>query len=370
MQPMKPQNLILSTDSDAAVRRWAAVQQRDTAQDGHFVYAVRTTGVYCRPSCPSRPARRDNVSFFDSNALARQAGYRACLRCKPDDATADSARRRLVLEACATLEHSESGVKLDALAQSAGMNPHHFHRVFKSVIGLTPKAYFQAVRARRVQTGLRGAVSVTEALYNAGFNSSSRFYEDTRTALGMPPKQYLGGAPGQEIRYAVESCVLGMVLVAATNLGVCGIEFGDSAHELVQRLRDRFPKASFVTGEHGFQEWVGRVLRYVEHPSGLLDLPLDVRGTVFQRQVWDVLAAIPSGKTATYGDVARAIGQPKAMRAVAQACASNQLALAIPCHRVIRSDGQLSGYRWGAQRKAELLEREGLEAQASGEAER
>jgi AraC family transcriptional regulator, regulatory protein of adaptative response / methylated-DNA-[protein]-cysteine methyltransferase len=360
----------LASDAGSAARRWASVVQRDHAQDGCFVYAVRTTGVYCRPSCPSRPARRDNVSFFDSNALAQQAGYRACLRCKPDDATADAGRRRLVLAACAALEGSESGIKLDALAQTAGLNAHHFHRVFKSVVGLTPKAYFQAVRAKRVQAALRDAGSVTEALYDAGFNSSSRFYEDSRSALGMQPKQYLDGARGQEIRYAVEPCALGVVLVAATSKGVCGIEFGDSAHDLVQRLRKRFPKASFVPGDPDFKDLIGRVLRYVEHPRGLLELPMDVRGTVFQRQVWDALGAIPSGRTASYGDVARAIGQPKAVRAVAQACASNQIALAIPCHRVIRGDGQMSGYRWGAQRKAELLEREAAEAQASAEATR
>jgi AraC family transcriptional regulator, regulatory protein of adaptative response / methylated-DNA-[protein]-cysteine methyltransferase len=347
--------------TDISALRWAAVQRRDPSHDGHFYYAVRTTGVYCRPSCPSRPARSDNVSFYDSGELARQAGFRACLRCKPDDATADAARRQLVLNACATLECSDSGVKLDALAESAGMNRHHFHRVFKSVVGLTPKAYFQAVRAKRVQAALRDAGSVTEALYDAGFNSSSRFYEGTRSTLGMQPKQLLDGAKGQQIRYAVEPCALGVVLVAATEKGVCGIEFGESAHDLVQRLRDRFPKASLVPGDPDFQDWIGRVLRYIEHPRGLLELPLDVRGTVFQRQVWDALGTIPSGQTASYGDVARAIGQPKAVRAVAQACASNDIALAIPCHRVIRGDGQLSGYRWGAQRKTELLRREALE---------
>lgn len=356
--------------AELAAVRWTAVQRRDPTHDGHFFYAVRTTGVYCRPSCPSRPARRENVSFFDSSTLARQAGYRACLRCKPDDATADAGRRELVLQACAALESSESGIKLNALAGAASMNPHHFHRVFKSVVGLTPKAYFRAVRAKRVQATLRDAGSVTEALYDAGFNSSSRFYEDTRSALGMQPKQFLEGATGQQIRYAVEPCALGVVLVAATAKGVCGIEFGESAHDLVQCLRDRFPKASLVPGDPDFKDWVGRVLRYAAHPRGLLELPLDIRGTVFQRQVWDALGKTPGGQTASYGEVARAIGQPKAVRAVAQACASNHIALAIPCHRVIRGDGQVSGYRWGTQRKTELLEREEIEAQASAGAER
>jgi AraC family transcriptional regulator, regulatory protein of adaptative response / methylated-DNA-[protein]-cysteine methyltransferase len=357
----------LPDTDDTLARRWCAVQQRDKTQDGSFVYAVSSTGVYCRPSCPSRPARRENVSFHDSPALAQRAGFRACKRCRPDDTSADAQRRELVMTACATLQRSDSGIKLDDLARAAGMNPHHFHRVFKSVTGLTPKAYFQTVRARRVQSALRESGSVTTALYDAGFNSSSRFYEDANIALGMRPRQFLEGAAGQQIRYAVEPCALGVIIVAATDKGVCGIEFGDSAHALVERLRQRFPKASFVPGDAVFRDWIGRVLRYIEHPQGLLEMPMDVRGTVFQRQVWQALRRIPSGETASYGDVARSIGQPTAVRAVAQACASNPIALVVPCHRVVRSDGRLSGYRWGAERKAELLKREQQEVQSAAD---
>jgi AraC family transcriptional regulator, regulatory protein of adaptative response / methylated-DNA-[protein]-cysteine methyltransferase len=355
-----------AVDYDSVLmRRWSAVQQRDKTQDGAFVYAVSTTGVYCRPSCPSRPARRENVSFHDSPVLAKQAGFRACKRCRPDDASADARRRELVVSACAALECSASGIKLGDLAKQVGMNAHHFHRVFKSTTGVTPKAYFQAVRAKRMQSALRECANVTSALYDAGFNSSSRFYEGASDALGMRPREFLDGGAGQQIRYATAPCALGVIVVAATAKGVCGIEFGDSAHALVERLRQRFPKAQVLPGDPPFNDWIGRVLRYVDHPVGLLDLPLDVRGTVFERQVWQALQTIPSGRTASYREVAEAIGRPTAVRAVARACASNSIAVAIPCHRVVRSDGGLSGYRWGPERKAELLRREQQEAQTA-----
>jgi AraC family transcriptional regulator, regulatory protein of adaptative response / methylated-DNA-[protein]-cysteine methyltransferase len=338
--------------------RWVAVQQRDATQDGHFIYAVRTTGVYCRPSCAARPARRENVSFFDNPSLAMQAGFRACKRCRPDDPAADSQRRALVVAACQALERSEAGIGLEELATAAGLSAHHFHRVFKGITGLTPKAYFQAVRARRVHGALSGSESVTTALFNAGFNSASRFYDGANNTLGMKPSDYQQGAPGQEIRYAVEPCALGVIIVAATPAGVCGIEFGDSAHALIERLRRRFPKARFVPGDPSFRHWIGEVLRYIEQPAGMLNLPLDVQGTVFQRKVWQALQRIPSGQTASYSDVAAAIGQPTAVRAVARACATNEIAVAIPCHRVVRGNGELSGYRWGTERKAALLSRE------------
>lgn len=342
-------------DSD---RRWAAVQSRDKTQDGAFVYAVRTTGVYCRPSCPSRPARVENVLFFEDGVAAAHAGFRACKRCRPDAASADAHLRAVVLAACAALERSDSGIKLDALARRAELNPQHFHRLFKRMIGLTPKRYFQAVRAKRVTRTLRDSDSVTDALYDAGFNSSSRFYTDAQVSLGMQPRQYRRGAEGQRIRYAIERCALGMVLVAATDKGVCAIEFADSGAELEQRLRGCFPKARILPADAQFTAWIAGVLRYIEQPRGLLQLPLDVRGTVFQRRVWDALRVIPSGQTASYTAIANAIGQPSAVRAVAQACANNPIALAIPCHRVIRGDGGTAGYRWGVQRKVELLERE------------
>jgi len=348
----------IDTDIDLDTQRWLAVTRRDAGQDGEFVYAVRTTGVYCRPSCASRQARRENVTFFSTTQEAGAAGFRACLRCKPEARPQEQLQRERVLAACRALDVSEAGLGLEALAAQAGLNPHHFHRVFKRVTGLTPKAYFQAVRARRVQAALAGGGTVTEAIFDAGFNTASRFYEGDAAQLGMSPRAYRDGAPGEAIRHACEPCALGVVLVAATPRGVCAIEFGDSAHELVARLRARFPKARFEPGDPGFRAWVGQVLAQVERPAAALDLPLDVQGTLFQRQVWAALRDIPAGQTRSYTDVARQIGKPAAVRAVAAACASNTLALAIPCHRVVRQGGGLAGYRWGVERKAELLKRE------------
>jgi AraC family transcriptional regulator, regulatory protein of adaptative response / methylated-DNA-[protein]-cysteine methyltransferase len=340
--------------------RWQALALRDKSSDGEFVYAVSTTGIFCRPSCPSRLAKPEHIQFFDTTHLARAAGYRACKRCKPEEPTLDLRRTQVVELACRTLEQSDNGVALPELAQAAGLSQRHFHSIFKQSTGLTPKAYFQALQARRLEHSLAGARSVTQALYDAGYNSSGRFYEQGAPGLGMAPKAFRQGGTGEHIRYAVEPCALGVILVAATPKGVCGIEFGDSAHALVERLQQRFAQASLEPGDAPFRDWVGQVLAFINQPSGLLDLPLDIQGTVFQRRVWQALRAIPCGSTASYAQVATAIGQPKAVRAVAQACARNELALAIPCHRVVRSDGSLSGYRWGAERKAELLRREAL----------
>lgn len=357
-RPMSPPGAEATPLADP---RWIALAQRDKSFDGEFVYAVTTTGIYCRPSCPSRLAKPMHIQFYDTTTLAREAGYRACKRCKPDETSLGLQRSDVVEKACRTLEQSANGVGLEALAQGAGLSTHHFHRVFKQATGLTPKAYFQALQARRLQQSLASASSVTEALYDAGYNSSGRFYEQGAPSLGMAPKAYRRGGLGESIRYAVEPCALGVIIVAATPKGVCGIEFGDSAHALIDRLRQRFMQASFEPGDAPFRAWVGRVLAYIDQPSGTLDLPLDIQGTVFQRRVWDALRAIPCGSTASYAEVAAAIGQPTAARAVAQACASNELALAVPCHRVMRSDGGLSGYRWGTARKAELLRRESAE---------
>ena len=339
--------------------RWQAVIGRNPQADGVFVYAVKTTGVYCRPSCPSRTAKRENVEFFDSNEQAVAAGYRACKRCRPESLSQEMRHQALAIQACRAIEQSASPLPLAELAQQAGLSPHHFHRIFKAATGLTPKTYYKSVRAGRVVAALQSAPSVTEAIYAAGFNSAGRFYEESGALLGMAPTTYRKGASGEQIRYAVAPCALGQVLVAATRMGVCAIEFGEASSVLVARLRERFPKASFEPADDEFRDWVARVLDYLAQPQGVLDLPLDVQGTVFQRRVWQALRDIPVGQTASYAEVARRIGQPKAHRAVAHACANNQVAVAIPCHRVVRSDGNLAGYRWGVERKAALLRREG-----------
>jgi AraC family transcriptional regulator, regulatory protein of adaptative response / methylated-DNA-[protein]-cysteine methyltransferase len=338
--------------------RWQAVKRRDLAFDGTFLFAVRTTGVYCRPSCASRPAKRENVSFFSTAAEAEKAGYRACKRCRPDQLGAPDPQMQAVKRACERIETAEEAPKLAELAASAGLSPYHFHRVFKALTGVTPKAYAAETRARRAADKLRTAETVTEAIYDAGFNSSSRFYENTAARLGMTPGAVRRGGAGAVIRFAVGEASLGAVLVAATDKGVCAITLGDDPEALVRDLQDRFPRAEFKGGDAEFERTIAEVVGLVEAPAQRLDLPLDIRGTAFQQKVWAALQTIPPGKTATYKEIARAIGQPTAVRAVAQACGTNPLAVAIPCHRVVRSDGDLSGYRWGVERKRELIARE------------
>lgn len=342
--------------------RWAAVLAKDNQLDGEFVFAVKTTGIYCRPSCPARPAKRQNVEFFDTTVQAASAGYRACKRCKPDGLSQAHARHELVLLACQAIEQSESGLSLDELATKVGLSPHHFHRIFKAATGLTPKQYHKAVQAKRVTTALEEGSSVTEALYDAGFSSSGRFYEDAGANLGMSPSSFRQGGSGERIQHTIEPCSLGVMLVAATLRGVCAIEFADTAPALLERLQTRFPKAVFEEGDLAFKQWVAQILRYLDHPTGSLDLPLDVQGTVFQRRVWKALQDIPCGQTLSYTELAQRLGQPTAVRAVASACANNHIAVAIPCHRVVRTGGALAGYRWGLARKAELLRREGGES--------
>jgi AraC family transcriptional regulator, regulatory protein of adaptative response / methylated-DNA-[protein]-cysteine methyltransferase len=338
--------------------RWQAVKRRDPAFDGKFVFAVRTTGVVCRPSCASRPAKRENVSFFSSLAEAETAGYRACKRCRPDRLGAPDPQVEAVRQACERIEQAEEAPKLAELAARAGLSPYHFHRVFKAITGVTPKAYADETRARRAADKLRTADTVTEAIYDAGFNSSSRFYENTDARLGMTPGAVRRGGAGAVIRFAVGEASLGAVLVAATDKGVCAIMLGDDPDALVRELQDRFPRAELKGGDAAFERTVAQVVGLVEAPGQRLDLPLDIRGTAFQQRVWAALRAIPAGQTATYTEIARAIGQPTAVRAVAQACGANPLAVAIPCHRVVRADGDLSGYRWGVERKRELIGRE------------
>jgi AraC family transcriptional regulator of adaptative response/methylated-DNA-[protein]-cysteine methyltransferase len=348
--------LVQSFASDDA--RWDAVERRDRAGDGAFYYSVLTTGVYCRPSCGSRRARRENVAFHATCEAAEAAGFRPCQRCRPNEMPLAERRASAVAHACRLIEEADEMPSLDALAKAAGMSRFHFHRIFKAVTGVTPKAYADAHRAERVRDELAQSATVTEAIYGAGFNSSGRFYAASPDLLGMTPTAFRAGGDGASIRFAVGECSLGSILVAATGRGVCAILFGDDPDTLVRDLQDRFPKARLIGADHEFEQLVATVVGFVEAPAQGLGLPLDVRGTAFQQRVWQALREIPSGSTASYAEIARRIGRPKAVRAVAQACASNGIAVAIPCHRVVRTDGALSGYRWGAERKRVLLDRE------------
>jgi len=343
-------------DSDA--ERWQAVQDRDPRADGLFYYAVRSTGVYCRPSCAARLPKRDNVRFHASCADAERAGFRPCKRCRPNEAPLAERQAAAVARACRLIEGAQTQPDLDDLARAVGMSRFHFHRVFKSIAGVTPKAYADAHRSNRVRAELPRRATVTDAIYEAGFNGSGRFYEGAPKTLGMLPKAYRAGGAGTAIRFAVGECSLGSILVAATDRGVCAILLGDDPDALARDLQDRFPNATLTGGDAAFERWVAAVVGFVEAPRIGLDLPLDVRGTAFQQRVWRALCEIPVGSTCSYADIARKVGAPKAVRAVAQACAANALAVAIPCHRVVRQDGALSGYRWGVERKRALLKRE------------
>jgi AraC family transcriptional regulator, regulatory protein of adaptative response / methylated-DNA-[protein]-cysteine methyltransferase len=353
----------LSDDED----RWAAVVRRDRNADGGFYYSVRTTGVYCRPSCASRLARRENVRFHATREEAEGAGFRPCKRCRPNLPALTEQRAASVEKACRLIEAAEDLPDLRALAEAAGMSRFHFHRVFKTLTGVTPKAYSAACRAGRVRDELSRTDTVTEAIYGAGFNSSSGFYAVASQVLGMTPTDFRSGGDGASIRFAVGECSLGSILVATTEKGVCAILLGNDRERLVRDLQDRFPKARLLSGDIGFELLVASVVAFVEAPGMGLDLPLDVRGTAFQRRVWQALQEIPAGSTMTYAAIAQRIGAPKAVRAVARACASNAIAVAIPCHRVVRSNGALSGYRWGVKRKRALLAREAASREVARE---
>jgi AraC family transcriptional regulator of adaptative response/methylated-DNA-[protein]-cysteine methyltransferase len=338
--------------------RWAAVVARDPKADGRFFYSVRTTGVYCRPCCAARLARPENVRFHATTRDAEVEGFRSCKRCKPDQPRMVEQRAAKVAEACRLIESSEEAPGLAKLAVHAGMSSYHFHRLFKAITGLTPKDYAAAHRAKRMRTKLGESGTVTEAIYDAGYNSNSRFYETSNEVLGMTPTNFRAGGASTEIRFATGEFSLGSILVAKSDRGVCAILMGDDPDQLVRELQDRFPRANLIGGDGDFEQLVSKVVGFVEAPSVGLDLPLDVRGTAFQHRVWQALRKIPAGATASYTEIADRIGAPKSVRAVAQACGANALAVAIPCHRVVRNDGALSGYRWGVERKRALLDRE------------
>jgi AraC family transcriptional regulator of adaptative response/methylated-DNA-[protein]-cysteine methyltransferase len=338
--------------------RWTRIVARDKTADGQFWYSVSTTGVYCRPSCASRAANPANVQLHDTIEDAKAAGFRACKRCKPDRPPLEAGTAILVAKACRIIEASDEPPSLQDLADAAGRSPGYFHRTFKAATGLTPKEYAAAHRAKKVRQGLAHGNSVTATIYEAGFNSSSRFYEKAGDMLGMTPSQYRAGGANEEIRFAVGETSLGAILVASSTKGVASILLGDDPDQLVRNLQDRFPKAHLIGADRDYEALVARVVGFVEAPRIGLNLPLDVRCTAFQQRVWQALREIPAGETASYAEIARRIGTPRAARAVAAACAANNLAIAIPCHRVIRNDGALSGYAWGAERKRALLDRE------------
>ncbi|CAM3759737.1 Bifunctional transcriptional activator/DNA repair enzyme Ada [Pseudomonas reidholzensis] len=338
------------TDAD----RWLAVQSRDSAAAGHFVYAVRSTGIYCHPGCRSRLAKRENVAFYPDPAAAEAAGYRACQRC-----SSGARRTALIARACRLLEASETAPSLDQLGTELSVSPFHLHRLFKAETGLTPKAYASAFRAQRLRERLGDpATTVTDALYDAGYNSNSRFYQSAGQRLGMRPRQFRAGGAGATVRFALGQCSLGAILVAQSERGICAILLGDDPQTLLEQLQDQFPKAQLIGGDAGYEQLVAEVVGFVEHPALGLDLPLDVQGTAFQERVWQALREVPAGCRVSYSEVAERIGAPKAVRAVALACAANRIAVAIPCHRVVRRDGDISGYRWGVERKRQLLDRE------------
>jgi AraC family transcriptional regulator of adaptative response/methylated-DNA-[protein]-cysteine methyltransferase len=348
--------------------RWAAVQARSAAADGSFWYSVQSTGVYCRPSCAARTPRPENVRFHASCADAEAAGFRPCQRCRPQQPSAQSHHAEWVTQACRLIEADASEGRtttLGALAARLGLSSSHLHRVFQQATGLTPRAYAAAQREQRVRRSLEGSAdSVTDAIYGAGYQSSSRFYEQSAQVLGMTPARYRAGGVAQRIHFAVAQCSLGAILVAHSGRGLCAILLGDDPEALVRDLQDRFAQAQLVGGDAGFELLVARVVAFVEAPARGLDLPLDVQGTAFQQRVWQALRAIPAGQTASYAEIAARIGAPTATRAVAQACGANALAVAIPCHRVVKSDGDPSGYRWGVERKRALLDRESAAAPA------
>lgn len=347
-----------ATENDS---RWAAVISRDHEADGTFYYSVASTGVYCRASCGARLPRPENVMFHRTRKEAEDAGFRPCKRCKPDVPSLEEQHTGKIVAACRFIEESPEIPGLHQLAARAGLSTFHFHRLFKAITGLTPRGFAAAYKATRLRHELTKSSTVTEAIYDAGYNSNSRFYEVSNQVLGMTPSKYRSGGARTAIRFAVGECSLGSILVATSDRGICAILLGDDPDFLTRELQDRFKHADLIGGDTEFERLVARVVGLVEAPSLGMDLPLDIRGSAFQQRVWQALRDIPAGTTVSYSDVAARIGSPKSVRAVAQACGANTLAVAIPCHRVVRRDGALSGYRWGVDRKRALLEREANE---------
>ncbi|OZG75529.1 bifunctional transcriptional regulator/O6-methylguanine-DNA methyltransferase [Hahella sp. CCB-MM4] len=350
---LQPKEQLTEQDS-----RWIAVQNRDPAAEGTFLYAVITTGVYCRPTCPSRLPKLENVRFFDSIEEAEMAGFVPCKRCHPATKSITEQQAGKITHACRLLETAETIPTLEELAEQVGMSKYHFHRLFRKMTGLTPKAYALAQREKRVRENIHQGDSITDAIYAAGYNANSRFYERSENILGMSPGNYRRGGDQANIHFAVGECSLGSILVAQSGQGVCAILIGDDPDRLTRELQDQFPKANLVGGDEAFEGIIAKVVGFIEAPGIGLNLPLDIRGTAFQKRVWQALQSIPVGETASYAEIANRIGSPKSARAVAKACAANTLAVAIPCHRVVRNDGALSGYRWGVERKQALLDKE------------
>ena len=339
-------------------QRWQAVAARDKLADGAFYYSVATTGVYCRPGCAARLPRREHVRFHDSPTDAERAGFRACKRCRPNALSLAARQQELVAAACKLIDEARESIDLSSLSKSLDISPTHLHRLFKAATGLTPKAYAAARRMNRTTHELSQGNSVTAAIHHGGFQSAGRFYATSSSQLGMTPAKYRAGGKDAAIRFAIGPCWLGLVLVATTDIGVCAIALGNDADQLVRDLHERFSHAKIERGDRNFELLIAQVIGYIERPAAGLDLPLDIQGTAFQRRVWELLRNIPFGQTITYTELATRLGQPSAVRAVASACAANTIAVAIPCHRVIRTDGSLSGYRWGVERKAALLAHE------------
>jgi len=345
--------------------RWNAVREDNSDADGVFYYAVITTGIYCRPSCRSKLPNRSNVEYFNTCDDAEDVGYRACKRCSPTATSKAEEIEQKIIHACRIIEKSETSIKLDELAIEVNLSPYHFHRLFKKIVGVTPKQYASRHQSRRFEKDLKTSPSVTDAIYSAGYGSSGSAYDKKRDQLAMKPKVYRKGADGVTISYGLAQCFLGWVIVAATDRGICAIEFGDDSDTLPEQVQARFPNAQLNKADIGFKTLIKEVVDFIESPEDTFQLPLDIQGTAFQQQVWEFLKQIKPGETMSYTDVAERMRKPNAVRAVATACASNKLAVVIPCHRVISKTGKTGGYRWGNQRKKMLLESERGESHVS-----